>query len=223
MTVLFSIIILHFLAQITPGPDILLIGKIAMTKGKIPAIFSITGITLGIAIWIILTLTGFSLLLSQFTWIQPLIMLFGAVFLAKMGIAMIRSYHAQTQKLAHAQQGENPHPHIDEPNIQQQSNLQYLTQGLFTNLANPKAVIYFASVFSLAIKSPELQSLKPVLAIVVIIETFLVFLALAWALSHPKIQPLYQKNERYIDGIAGLCFVGFALFLAIDGVKGLIT
>lgn len=222
MTILFSIIILHFLAQITPGPDILLISKIAMTKGKIPAIFSILGITLGIAIWIILTLTGFSLLLAQFTWIQPLIMLFGAVFLAKMGIAMLKSYYQQSQKQANIHQTESHDEALTIPPIKKQSNLRYLTQGLFTNLANPKAVIYFASVFSLAVKSPELQSFKPVLAIVVIIETFLVFLALVWALSHPKIQPLYQKNERYIDGIAGLCFVAFALFLAIDGIQGLI-
>lgn len=214
MAILYSIILIHFLAQLTPGPDLLLISRVAMTQGKMAAVATVFGISIGIAVWIILTLTGFSLVLARWPWLQSIIMLFGAIFLAKMGLAMIQSYRSYKAKSEQHQQAEVIS--ASSP----QSYWRLFSQGLLTNLANPKAIIYFASVFSLAVNSKELQNLKFLLGLAVTIETFLVFIFIAWGLSHPKLKPYYQKNEHYIDGIAGLLFVLFAVFLLIDAIKG---
>lgn len=208
MSLLLSIMLLHFLAQMTPGPDVLLISRLAITQGRTVAIYAIAGITLGIAVWIVLTLTGFGLLLQQWQWFQPLIMGFGAIFLTKMGWGMLSGAIAQFKQTKNAN-----HDEYTQPMETHYSHTHYLMQGLITNLINPKALIYFASVFSLAVNSAELQQMKWILAIVIIIETFLVFVLLAFILSNKKIKPYYQNYSHYIDGTAGVLFIGFAGYL----------
>lgn len=207
MSMILSIMLLHFLAQMTPGPDVLLISQLAIRKNLRVAIYAVMGISLGIAVWIILTLTGLGVLLQQWAWFQPLIMGFGAIFLAKMGWAMC-SATLQTLK--------NPTNIFENTNEPQTtlSHGQYLIQGLITNLINPKALIYFASVFSLALNSPQIQQLKWLLGIIIIIETVIVFVFLAWILSNQRIKPYYQKYHYVIDGLAGVLFLGFAIWLA---------
>lgn len=218
MSLLFSIMLLHFLAQMTPGPDVLLISRLAITQGRTVAIYAIAGISLGIAVWIILTLTGFGLLLQQWQWFQPLIMGFGAIFLTKMGWGMLSGALAQF-KQAKTESHDEYHQAMEN----NYSHTHYLMQGLITNLINPKALIYFASVFSLAVNSPELQQFKWVLAMVIIIETFLVFVLLAFILSNQKIKPYYQNYSHYIDGTAGILFIGFAGYLAWQIVQFIMT
>lgn len=214
MSLLYSILILHFIAQLTPGPDILLISKVAISKGRIPATFVILGITLGIAVWIILTLTGFSLVIQKWVWFQQVIMLFGAIFLAKMGWAMLSSF------LKHHQQKVMQNVELENPqSIHQASNWAYFRQGFITNIINPKALVYFGSVFSIAVQSELLQSFQVIFALLIIIETFIVFFVLAWILSNDKIKPYYKKAEHYIDGLAGILFLGFAVWLLKEVIQ----
>lgn len=216
MSLLYSILILHFIAQLTPGPDILLISKVAISKGRIPATFVILGITLGIAVWIILTLTGFSLVIQKWVWFQQVIMLFGAIFLAKMGWAMLSSF------LQHYKAKANPtldSEDIATQAIAQESNWVYFRQGFITNIINPKALVYFGSVFSIAVQSELLQSFQVIFALLIIIETFIVFFVLAWILSNDKIKPYYKKAEHYIDGLAGILFIGFAVWLLKEVIQ----
>lgn len=213
MSILLGIALLHFLAQLTPGPDILLISKIAVSQGRIPALFAVTGITLGIVIWIIITLTGFSVLLKKWAWFQYIIMTFGAIFLFKMGFAMCQSFIHYLKHKNQLEFQDNANQNISI------SNFKYLSQGFITNMINPKALIYFASVFSIALTSPEIQNLKIPLAIFITIETFLVFALLVWLLSTAKIKAYYQQYASYIDGIAGVLFIGFAGSLAYQVIQ----
>src|SRR5699024_6920667 len=90
MSLLFTICLLHFVAQLSPGPDVLLIAKSAASTTRQNALKVIAGISAGIVVWVILTLAGFTVLIDQFPWIQQVLMVLGGVFLAKMGWAMLK-------------------------------------------------------------------------------------------------------------------------------------
>lgn len=213
MSLILSMMLLHGLAVLTPGIDVVLISKTAMREGKKSAIFTAIGISVGCSIWIILTLAGFNILLTKFTWLQPIMMLLGGLFLAKMGWAMFGAYLNRHQMTI-----------LEETELKALPSFkQSFLTGLWTNLANPKALIYFTSVFSLAIQSPQLKELSILLGIFLVIETFILFACLGWALSHQQIKIYYQKNEIYIEAIAGLLFLGFAVFLIFDAIKGLLA
>lgn len=207
MSLLLTISMLHFVAQLSPGPDVLLIAKSAASTTRSNTLQIITGISVGIIVWVVLTLAGFSALLQQWPWIQQILMLLGGFFLAKMGWAMLKGGLSSFQQSANLDTGDVP----------QAKN--YFLLGLFTNLSNPKTLIYFSSVFSLALSSSADVSLKTQLAVLIPIQTFLTFVLFMLIMSMPKIKALYQRSGSYIDIVSGVLFLMFALWLWWDALQ----
>ena len=208
MSLLFTICLLHFVAQLSPGPDILLIAKSAASTTRQNALKIIAGISAGIVVWVVLTLAGFTVLIGQFPWIQQALMLLGGMFLAKMGWAMLKGgVHSF----------KNRHQTDEDTNGQVQAK-NYFMLGLWTNLSNPKTLIYFSSVFSLALSSSASDYLKAQLAVIIPLQTFITFTLLMLLISQPKIKILYQRSGSYIDMISGGLFLLFALWLWYDAL-----
>ena len=88
MSMLLTICALHFIAQLSPGPDVLLVAKSAASTTRSNTLKIVFGITVGIVVWVMLTLLGFTVLIEQFPWIQQVLMIIGGFFLAKMGYAI---------------------------------------------------------------------------------------------------------------------------------------
>lgn len=207
MSMLLTICALHFVAQLSPGPDVLLVAKSSASTTRANTLKIILGISAGVVVWVTLTLLGFTVLLEQWPWIQQVLMLIGGLFLAKMGYAMLKG------GIATLKQNTNLDGVIEQP------PKNYFLLGLYTNLANPKIVIYFSSVFSLALSSTAGANLKPQLAVIIPIQTFLVFSLLMMIMSIPKIKRVYQKSGSYIDIVSGSFFLLFAIFLWVDVLK----
>ncbi|MDM1343111.1 LysE family transporter [Acinetobacter pseudolwoffii] len=208
MSLLFTICLLHFVAQLSPGPDVLLIAKSAASTTRQNALKIIAGISAGIVVWVVLTLAGFTVLIEQFPWVQQVLMLLGGIFLAKMGWAMlkggVRSFRNKHQ------------PEDDSNELAQPKN--YFMLGLWTNLSNPKTLIYFSSVFSLALSSSASEYLKAQLAVIIPLQTFITFALLMLLISQLKIKALYQRSGSYIDIVSGGLFLLFALWLWYDAL-----
>jgi len=208
MSLLLTICALHFVAQLSPGPDILLIAKSAASTTRKNALKVIAGISAGIVVWVILTLAGFTVLIDQFPWIQQVLMVLGGVFLAKMGWAMLKGgLHSFKNR------------YQPDDNVNEQMQVKnYFMLGLWTNLSNPKTLIYFSSVFSLALSSSASDYLKTQLALIIPLQTFITFALLMILISQPKIKALYQRSGSYIDVISGGLFLLFALWLWYDAL-----
>jgi threonine efflux protein len=208
MSLLLTICLLHFVAQLSPGPDVLLIAKSAASNTRLNTLKIIAGISAGIVVWVVLTLMGFTVLVEQFPWIQQVLMIVGGVFLAKMGWGMLNG----GLKLLKQEVALDSSEELEKPQ-------NYFLQGLLTNLSNPKTLIYFSSVFSLALSSSAGSDLKTQLAFIIPIQTFLVFSLLMMIVSMPKIKVLYQRAGSYIDIISGGLFLAFAVWLWYDAIK----
>lgn len=209
MSLLFTICALHFVAQLSPGPDVILIAKSSASTTRRNTIQIIAGISLGIVLWVVLTLLGFTVLVEQFPWIQKVLMLVGGLFLAKMGWAML-SGGLRSLKQSTA---------LDDAQAQSSPQKNYFLLGLLTNLSNPKTLIYFSSVFSLALSSSASDYLKAQLAVIIPLQTFLTFVLLMLLLSQPKIKAVYQRSGSYIDILSGALFLIFALWLGYDAIR----
>ena len=206
MSLLVTICLLHFIAQLSPGPDVLLVAKSAASNSRINTLKIVLGISVGIVVWGVLTLLGFTVLIEQWPWIQQVLMLIGGVFLAKMGYGMLKGGLASLKQQASLE------------GVMEQKPQNYFMLGLLTNLSNPKTLIYFSSVFSLALSSSAGESIKPQLAIIIPIQTFIVFSLLTFIMSMPKMKAMYQRAGSYIDIISGVFFLLFAVFLWVDAI-----
>ncbi len=206
MSLLLTICSLHFFAQLSPGPDVLLVAKSSASTTRQNTLKIVLGISVGIIVWVVLTLMGFTVLIQQWPWIQQVLMIIGGFFLAKMGYAMLRG-GVSTLKQEVSLHG-----------VIEQQPKNYFMMGLLTNLSNPKTLIYFSSVFSLALSSSANSHLKTQLAIIIPIQTFFVFTLFMLIMSMPKVKHLYQKSGSYIDIASGALFVIFALWLWLDAL-----
>lgn len=210
MSLLLTISLLHFVAQLSPGPDVLLIAKSAASTTRSNTLKIILGISVGIVLWVVLTLLGFTVLIEQWPWIQQILMLLGGFFLARMGWGMWRAGRASLKQTAA----------WDDGLVQTAPN--YFLLGLLTNLSNPKTLIYFSSVFSLALSSSASSSIKSQLAVLIPVQTFLTFAIFMWIMSLPRMKAVYQRSGAYIDLVSGALFMLFALWLWLDVIKTLI-
>jgi threonine efflux protein len=86
-------------------------------------------------------------------------------------------------------------------------------RGLLTNLSNPKAVIYFGSVFSLFVGEDVGVGARWGLFALITGETFIWFTLVAIIFALPAMRRGYQRMAKWIDGLAGVLFTGFGLHL----------
>ena len=92
-------------------------------------------------------------------------------------------------------------------------DLATLRAGLLTNLANPKVVVYFGSVFSAFLGDRVDAATRWGLWVLIVVETLLWFALVATFFALPAMRRGYLRSARWIDGAAGAVFVLFGLHL----------
>ena len=83
-------------------------------------------------------------------------------------------------------------------------------------MANPKVLVYFSSVFAIAINTESSIFQQSSLLLLVFIESLLWFALVAILFSTPKINSYYQKFSKKIDGITGGIFISFGCMLILN-------
>jgi len=197
-----TIAIVQIIALMSPGPDFFFVSQTAVSRSRHEAMAGVAGITLGVAMWAALALLGLQLLLHKVIWLERLIAIAGGLYLCWMGIKMLRGALAK------------PSTDIKPEPVQVFVGAwRSLRNGLFTNLANPKVVIYFGSIFSAFVGVGVSSTARWGLWAMVVLETFLWFSFVAGCFALPVMRRGYLRLSRWIDGCAGAVFMLFGLHL----------
>ena len=206
MTALLSIALIHFFALISPGPDFFFVTQSAIRQSRTHALFAALGISLSILVWAILAISGLQFLFQKIPWLQHVLMVCGGLYLLYLGWQMLKSSLKTKNNTGSQIQTE---VHLDK------SHLSLLFQGFFTNMANPKALVYFSSVFALAIQSDAPLSAQTSLLGLIWIESLLWFSLVAVFFSWHKMTQYYQQFAKWIDGVTGGIFISFGCYLIL--------
>lgn len=208
MSALFGIAVIHFFALISPGPDFFFVTQSAIRQSRKHALCAALGISLSILVWSICALGGLHFLFQKMVWLQQILMLLGGLYLLYLGSLMLKSSFKTPLPLTNSK--------AEALSIVQPSYLKLLLQGFFTNMANPKALIYFSSVFALSISPNAKLSEQSSLLALVFIESLLWFTVVAIIFSMPKMTTYYQKFAKWIDGVTGGIFISFGCLLILN-------
>ncbi|MFK2903046.1 LysE family transporter [Dyella ginsengisoli] len=203
MPLFLTIALVHLLALASPGPDFLFVSQTAASRSRAQAMAGVLGIALGIAVWAALALLGLHVLLHRLAWLQRTVAIAGGAYLLWMGWQLLR---AAWRPAAAASGGSAPLP---------AGAWRSLRAGLLTNLANPKAVVYFASVFSALVGPAVTTATRWQLWILVAVESLAWFALVATLFALPPMRRAYLRKARVIDGLAGGVFVLFGLQLML--------
>ena len=202
---LLTLLAVHLLALATPGPDFLLVSRVAISTSRRAALLAAAGIALGVMAWAALALAGLHLLFAQIAWLQGAIKIAGGAYLVYLGARMLQA------SLQQAPLGDNGGASAPVA----VGDAAAFRSGLLTNLANPKAAIYFGSIFATFLSGSTSAAAKAAMFALVSLESLGWFALVATLFSLPAPRRLYLRAQRWIDGVAGTAFALFGLRLVL--------
>ncbi len=135
----FSLAIIGLLIVISPGADFVLVLRNSINSGRKQGVLTALGISLAIGVHITYSMLGISYLISQNEILFTSIKYAGAAYLIYLGLKSILTANDQLDKI--------------ESNSLTLKPSQYLIQGFFCNMLNPKTMLFFISLFSQLISS----------------------------------------------------------------------
>lgn len=224
LSLLLTLAVIHTVALISPGPDFAIMVKIATQQPRSTAIAAAVGISVAILAHTILSLTGVSLLIKSSHTLYLLVQIVGASYLAWMGFGALRAgiailakrkasarIHAGTQiETIGSAEVEGTAP-VAAGLAGAMSRRQGFLTGLYTNLLNPKALVFFLTLFSALITPSVTTSTKIAAAILLLLLSVAWFGFVAVMLSKAQVQLKLQRLTPIIDAAIGVIFMSVAL------------
>ncbi|WP_426785631.1 threonine export protein RhtC [Rahnella variigena] len=198
-----TVAMVHLIALMSPGPDFFFVSQTAASRSRKEAMMGVIGITLGVLVWAAVALMGLHLILQKMAWLHQIITVGGGLYLCWMGLQLLKSARAKKQN-------------GDDTPVALPARGRTFMRGLLTNLSNPKAVIYFGSVFSMFVSDSVSGGERLGIFLLIVVETLAWFSLVALVFALPKMRRGYQRLAKWIDGVAGVVFAGFGVALIIN-------
>jgi len=189
--------------NLSPGPDMIYTAARSLSQGTKGGIFSALGVFCGCLFHITAATFGLSKIIEESVLLFSIIKYAGAAYLVYLGI---KALFNKKQK-------------VEINNLPSLSNKKIFTQGMLTNILNPKVAIFFLSFLPQFIDphSPYIKQQIAFLGLWFDLQGTLVLLLVAALVG--AFRDLLQKNTRFWnwqEKITGLILLGL-------GVKMLFT
>jgi threonine efflux protein len=197
VSTLATILLVHWLVTMSPGPNTLLVAQTAVSNGRPNAFVVIAGICASGAIWVTSAAFGLKAVFVASPWLYSVVRLAGAIYLAWLGLKLLRSRPTPLMEFG-----------VNRAILPLRTSF---VRGFVSNITNPKTLVYFSSVFGTFM--PPDAGPATVLAVVLItwICNFGWYGGLTVLLSSVAARRIYSRAALVIDRIAGLAMILFGL------------
>lgn len=230
---LLSILVAWLLAIASPGPDLVQILRLGAVRRN--GVACALGIMTGNTLWIVASMLGLSTLVNAVDWVLTVLFLVGGSFLMWMGQGALRSGLAERRSartvVAAGQDGQDGQDAVmgdaASDNTPTATTLRVTTAqawrlGLATNLANPKALVFFGAVFAGFVPPDTSWAMRGIILVMLLVTGIAWFVAVAWMVSVPRLSRALQRAGAWIDIVAGVVFLLLGAFLVFEGIIGAI-
>lgn len=199
-----TVVVAHFLALVSPGPDFLLIVKSAVRNKKTQAIGVAVGIASANAIYIFLCIMGVGSILATSLIIMTALKILGGLFLIYVAYHALRSKKSDYSFIS-------AESSTDQGGKLSSFKKEFLT-GFISGISNPKNILFYLSLFSVVLTNNVGIAFKIGLGIWMTLAVFLWDTFIIYILSQKNIKAAFGKLAYYVDKIAGT-------ILGIIGIK----
>ena len=192
----FSIVLVHFLAVISPGPDFSIVLKQSIKNGKKSALLTSLGISLGILIHVSYCILGIGYFISSNVYVYNIIKYLGATYLAFIGIS---SFFTKNVELDYKKSNSFVElgNYVNKPFV----------VGFLTNVLNPKATLFFLALFAFIIDSNTSFGLQIFYGLWMCFTTGLWFCFVSILISSYYFKKIITKYSIIIDRLLGLVLI----------------
>jgi threonine efflux protein len=221
ITLLAGLAVIHLVALMSPGPDFAIIVKMATQQTRLTALYCALGIAVAILVHTFLSLMGISVMIQQSHVAFMAVQLIGSSYLAWMGYSALKSALSSIINKRRSADLTSTQQNLTKATLI--SSLKGFKIGLYTNLLNPKALIFFITLFSVLI-TPQVNNLTKIAATILLFMLSLAwFSLLALILSKPRIQQKLLAANTIIDLLVGIIFIAVAVTIASNIIQQMIS
>lgn len=195
-----------FMVTASPGPASLSIADTSLGSGRRSGLALAAGIVTGSLFWSASAAFGLGALTKTHPWILDIVRYLGAGYLlwlaAKSARVAIRGSHVSSN-----------------PQTDRLNGLQAYRRGLLIHLTNPKAILFFASIYAIALPPDTSLGDLGIVVLALLIQSSLIFFGYALLFSNARISSFYKQSRRFFSGVFALGF-GAAAFKVLVSALG---
>lgn len=197
---LWIIVSISLLAGFTPGPGTLAIAGTAMSQGHRHGFAIAYGMTAGASVWAVLSGLGMGAILLSNQWLFQSLKYAGAGYLLWLSFRSARSALTPGRRL--------------EPRDISGGKLRHsFIRGMLVHLTNPKVLLYWNSIFVVAVKPGASSSAIPSVIVASMIMNIFIVSTWAFVFSRTRVMERYVKLRRWIEGTSAALFGVAAIYL----------
>ncbi len=193
-----TVALLNLLAAMSPGPDFVMTVRNSLCYSRRSGIFTSLGISTALGIHLFYCAAGVGFLISKSIVLFTMIKILGAGYLIYMGLGSIVARGSKID--VHA-----------ERSSADLSRGQAFRMGFLTNVLNPKATLFFLSLFTFVIGHSTPVYIILAISVIIILTAFIWFSIVSIFLAQPNVQRVFLKYEKGINYILG----GFLILLGV--------
>jgi RhtB (resistance to homoserine/threonine) family protein len=189
---------IHLLAAASPGPDFVLVTQQTLSYGKKAGLMCSIGIALGLSIHIAYSAFGLAAVIASSSSTLWAIKILGGSYLIYLGIKGLKSKPSSEIEMSAT-------------TFIKYSAKKSIGAGFLCNALNPKAPIYFVSLFTVVL-SPEMPAYQIAIygAWIMVIQ-FTWFSFLVSMLSRPSINLRFKEFSHWIDRVLGGAMIALGI------------
>ena len=195
----------ELLLSMTPGPAVLLVVSQGMRRGFASSRRGAAGILTGNAIYFALSAAGLGALLVASKRVFDVLQLAGAAYLVLLGLKMLLASRRADESSSRREDGG-----LDDSKTRR---LDDFTQGLITQLANPKAIVFFTALLPQFVDPSRPMTIQFLILGVISILVELPVLLL-YGVAADRGRAVYGRHAALIERLSGACLIAAGAKLA---------
>lgn len=211
------------IAVVSPGPDLVVVLQRSLS-GRRQGVATAVGVVTGIMIWLAAAVAGLAALVRVYPALMTVLQVAGGLLLAGVGALGLRSWWraraatiqdtGSARSTDAAEQGSRPGLHRAGPEGRRLPGGDF-ARGLATNLANPKAVVFFGAVLTPFLRGEVATGPLVLVSAGMVVIALAWFTGLAWAASHAGVRRRLDRALPWVDPVAGALFVAVGVAFVI--------
>ncbi|MWV12949.1 LysE family transporter [Pseudomonas sp. R-28-1W-6] len=202
-----TVALIHLLAVASPGPDFAIVVRESVAHGRRAGTWTALGVGTGIFVHVGYSLLGIGLIVSQSIVLFNALKWLAAAYLFYIGIKALRARPAAPGALeALGAAGER-------------SPRSAFMTGFITNGLNPKATLFFLSLFTVVINPHTPLSVQAGYGLYLAAATALWFCLVAMLFSQARVRAGFARLGHWFDRLMGAVLVGLGVKLAFTELR----
>ncbi|KOR09227.1 lysine transporter LysE [Stutzerimonas stutzeri] len=201
-----SVALVHLLAVASPGPDFAVVVRESVAQGRRAGSWTALGVGCGIFVHVAYSLLGIGLIVSQSIVLFNLFKWLAAAYLVYLGWRALRARPMSLEA-------------IDGANAPvARSAWRAFVIGFVTNGLNPKATLFFLSLFTVVISPDTPLLVQAGYGLYLAGATALWFLLVAWLFSRGRVRAGFARMGHWFDRLTGAVLIGLGARLALSEI-----